>query len=71
MNSSSLNNILEEINKLSEEDKEYLRELIYKQLIESKRESILHRAKEAEANYSADNVKKGSADDLMKDTEND
>ncbi len=65
MSSSSINNILEEIDKLSEDDKEYLRELIYKQLIETKRESILHRAKEAEVNYNTDNVKKGSADNLI------
>ncbi len=71
MNSSSINSILEEIDKLNEDDKEYLRELIYKQLIESKRESILLRAKEAEANYKAGKVKKGSADDLLKDIEND
>ncbi len=71
MNSNAINSILNEIECLNEDDKDYLREIIYKQLVEYKRESILHRAKEAEANYSVNKVKKGSADDLLEDLNND
>ena len=70
MNSNAINSILNEIEGLSEDDKDYLLEIIYKQLVEYKRESILHRAKEAETNYNASSVKKGSADDLFKDLKN-
>ncbi len=65
MNGKAINSILDEIEHLGEDDKDYLREIIYKQLVEYKRESILHRAKEAEINYNAGSVKKGSADDLI------
>jgi len=71
MNGNAINNILSEIEYLSEDDKDYLREIIYKQLVEYKRESILHRAKEAETNYNAGNIKKGSADDLLEGFNND
>ena len=70
MNSNAINSILNEIECLSENDKDYLLEIIYKQLIEYKRESILHRAKEAEINYNAGCVKKGSADDLLESFNN-
>lgn len=71
MDSNAINSILNEIEYLSEDDKDYLREIIYKQLVEYKRESILHRAKEAETNYNAGSIKKGSADDLLEDLNND
>ena len=71
MNSNAINSILNEIEWLSEDDKDYLLEIIYKQLVEYKRESILHRAKEAETNYNTGSIKKGSADDLLKDLKND
>ena len=71
MNSSTINDILNEINRLSEEDKDYLREIILKQLTEQKREKILLRIREAEVNYSSGNVNKGSAEDLLKDIDND
>ncbi len=71
MNSNAINSILNEIEGLSENDKDYLLEIIYKQLVEYKRESILHRAKEAETNYNAGRIKKGSTDDLFGDLKND
>lgn len=71
MNSNAINSILNDIECLSEDDKDYLREIIYKQLVEYKRESILHRAKESETNYNAGSIKKGSTDDLFEDLKND
>ncbi len=71
MNSSTAHNILDEINRLPKEEKDYLREKILKQLTEEKRKEILLRVKEAEVNYSSCKTKTGSADDLLKDLEND
>ncbi len=58
-------------NQLPLEDKEYLLDLIEKQIIEARRDALLARAKEAEQNYTDGNVSKGNASDTMEYLEND
>ena len=58
-------------NELSLVDKEYLLDLIEKQIIEARRDSLLARAKEAEENYHKGNVKRGTIAGLKRDLKND
>lgn len=71
MSSTTLNRLIEDFEELPLEDKEFALELIQKQLIEAKRESIVRRAKEAESNARKGEVKRGSIEDLFRDLEND
>jgi hypothetical protein len=71
MKGTTLNKIIDDFNELPFEDREYAVELMQKQLIEAKRESINRRAKEAETNLKKGRVKRGTIDDLLKDLEND
>lgn len=64
-----LNNIVENFSELSLEDKEYVLDIFHKQIIESRREKLLARAREAEMNLVKGNVKKGSVKDLYEDLE--
>jgi hypothetical protein len=70
MGGTALNRLIEDFNELSVEDREFAVELIQKQLIETKRERIVSRTKEAMANLRKGKVKRGSARDLFKDLEN-
>ena len=47
MNSSNINKVIEEFSHLPPEDKEYVAEIIRKQLIEAKRDRLAERAQEA------------------------
>ncbi len=67
MYSPTIDNILKEINNLPEENKDYLREVILKQLTEQKGEKLLLRIREAESNYSSGETNKGTAEDLLRD----
>jgi hypothetical protein len=71
MQTSVLNNLVEEFQGLPFEDKEYVYNIFEKQLIESRREAILKRAIESKQNYEQGNFKSGSAADLLEDLEND
>jgi hypothetical protein len=71
MKGTTLNKIIDDFNELPFEDREYAVELMQKQLIEAKRESINRRVKEAETNLKKGRVKRGTIDDLLKDLEND
>jgi len=71
MKTTSLNKIIKDFEELSSEDKEYVSELLRKQLIESKRDEIAKRAKTALKNLALGKVKKGTVKDLYKDLEND
>ncbi|OGF58430.1 MAG: hypothetical protein A2Y62_04440 [Candidatus Fischerbacteria bacterium RBG_13_37_8] len=62
---------MEDFNELSLEDREYVIEIINKQLIEAKRDAIAKRVKEARANYKKGKSKTGSAEHLLKDLESD
>jgi len=66
-----LSNMFEGFSKLPLSDKEYFLEVIKKRLIEEKRNQLALRVKEAEENYASRNVKKGNADDFLKDLDDD
>ena len=68
---SDINTFVEEFQGLSLEDQEYVAELIKKQLVESRRQSLVNRVAEARENYRIGRTKSGSIDDLMGDLEND
>ena len=64
-----INAVIENFEKMSLEDKEYVLNILEKHLIESKRERLYERAKEALRNYAEGNVKKGDFEDLLEDLE--
>lgn len=63
----TINQVLQEFDQLSLEDKEYVKETVDKILIEEKREELFRRSEEAMENYKSGNSKVGTASDLMKD----
>ena len=71
MKNTFLNRLVEDFNELTLDDKVYAVQLIQKQLIETKREGITIRAREAMSNLKKGKVKRGSVGDLLKDLEND
>ena len=71
MNNSSINKVIEEFSHLPPEDKEYVAEIIRKQVIEAKRDRLAERAQEARANFQRGSVKTGSLKDLMEDLDSD
>ena len=56
---TKINEVVEGFMGLSSEDKEYAVEIIEKQLMETKRERIAQKAKEATANYRKGRVRAG------------
>ena len=68
---TKINEVVEGFMGLSSEDKEYTVEIIEKQLIETKRERIAERAKEAMANYREGKVRTGNVKELYEDLEGD
>jgi hypothetical protein len=66
-----LDKIIDDFNQLKLEDREYLLEIMKKQLTENRRENLKKRADEALLNYKKGKVKRGSVKDLLKDLEND
>jgi len=71
MSSVSVNKLIEDFEKLSIGDKEYTIDVIKKQLVETKRNAVAKRAKEARANRKKGLVKSGSVEELFKDLESD
>ena len=71
MVTATINEAYSIYNRLPLEDKEYLLDLIEKQIIEARRDAILARAKEAEDNYLKGNIVRGSVDELMEYLGND
>ena len=69
MRISVVSAVIDEFSRLSLEDKEYVAEIIEKQLIEAKREAIGKRAREAMANLKKGVVKEGTVKDLYEDLE--
>ncbi|MCL5991372.1 MAG: hypothetical protein M1419_04650 [Bacteroidetes bacterium] len=67
MQSTMISDIIENFDSLSIEDKEYARELIEKNIIESKREKLVMRVSEAKANYTVNKVKRGGLKELKED----
>jgi len=71
MGNATINKLIEDFSHLSVDDKEYAVEVIKKQLIETKREAIAKRAKEAMANLKKGMVKRGTVKELFKDLDSD
>jgi hypothetical protein len=65
----SLDKVIDDFRKLPLDEKEYVIDIIEKQMIEAKREAISRRAKKAILNLRRGTVKKGSVKDLYKDLE--
>ena len=71
MNNSNINKVIEEFSHLASEDKEYVAEIIRKQVIETKRNRLAERAREAKVNLERGFAKTGSLKDLMEDLDRD
>ncbi len=69
MNVATLNKLIDDFSHLSVEDKEYAIEVVKKQLIEAKRETISKKAKKALSNRNKGKSKTGTLNDLYKDLE--
>jgi len=62
----TINQVLQEIDELSLEDKEYVKENLDKMLNDDRREKLLLMSEEALEDYHAGRSKKGTAKDLFK-----
>jgi hypothetical protein len=71
MDSLSVKKVIEDYQRLSIEDMEYVASIIQKQLIELKRENLAARVQEAKSNYAQGLTKSGSLKELLKDLESD
>lgn len=71
MEGTGIDKVIEEFSHLPLADKEYVLEVITKQIIEAKRETLALRAAEALSNYERGLIKKGSIKDLHEDLESD
>jgi hypothetical protein len=71
MENATLDEVLNEFNRLPLGDKEYVVDVMERQLIEAKREAIAKRARKAMANLRKGAVRKGSVKELYKDLESD
>ncbi|HOF57195.1 MAG TPA: hypothetical protein PLA81_02755 [Syntrophorhabdaceae bacterium] len=71
MSTATVKNLIDEFIHLSLDDKEYVVEIIKKQLIEAKREAIAKREKTAMASFRKKMTKSGTVKELYKDLESD
>jgi len=71
MSTTTLNKIIDDFSHLSIDEKEYVLEMIKKQLIEERRDAIAERAKESMDNLKKGLVKKGTIKELYEDLESD
>jgi hypothetical protein len=69
MATGMLNKVIGDFKKLPLDEKEYVIDIIEKQMIETKREAISRRAKRAILNLSRGAVKRGTVKDLYRDLE--
>ena len=63
----TINKVISELDELPLEDKEYVKKVFDKMLIEARRENILKRSKEVMENFQSGKSKSGSVAELMKD----
>ena len=61
----TVNKVLEEIDQLDIEDRNYIHQILSRRLIDAERSRIAKRAREAEKNYSQGHVRSGSIKDLL------
>jgi phosphoglycerate-specific signal transduction histidine kinase len=71
VSTATVKNLIDEFIHLSLDDKEYVVEIIKKQLIEAKREAIAKREKTAMASFRKKMTKSGTVKELYKDLESD
>ena len=71
MSTKTLNKLIDDFGQLPLDDKEYVVDIVKKQLVEAKRDAIAKKAKEAMDNLKKGLVKKGAVKDLYKDLEGD
>ena len=71
MSNTTLNKLIEDFSHLPLDGREYLIEVIKKQLIEAKRDTIAKRAKDAMTNLKKGEVKTGTVKELYEDLESD
>lgn len=71
MSQPSVNHVIQKFGDLPFEEKEYVAEILKKQLAEERRERLSERVAEAKANYKKGEVKRGTIEDLREDLEND
>jgi hypothetical protein len=67
MTDTDINKVIEEFSHLPPEDKEYVAEIIGKQVVEVKRERLVQRARVARENFEKGEVKTGAIKDLLED----
>ena len=63
----TINGVLDEMEHLDMDDKEYVFSILSKRLVELRRARLSNRVKEAEVNYKTGNVKSGDLKDLWED----
>jgi hypothetical protein len=71
MSNANLNKLIEDFSHLPLDEREYVIEVIKKQLIEAKRDAIAKRAKEAMTNLKKGKIETGTVKDLYEDLESD
>ncbi len=67
---ATVQHIIEDFAHLPLDDREYVVDIVKKQLIDARRDAIAKRANAASSNLKKGAIKKGSAKDLYKDLEN-
>jgi hypothetical protein len=65
----TLQNAIEVVEQLSEEDQAYLIDIIYRRLVEKRREELIQEVAEARQSYRIGQVRRGTIDDLMAELE--
>ncbi|MBU4286940.1 MAG: hypothetical protein L6406_24095 [Desulfobacterales bacterium] len=71
MSNTGVNEVIKEFGELPPEDKEYVAEIIKKQVLELKREMLAQRVEEAKMNFEKGFVKCGGIKELLEDLESD
>jgi hypothetical protein len=71
MSNSNISKVIEEFSHLAPDDKEYVAEIIRKQLIEMKRDRLAERAQEARMNFEKGKAKTGPVEELKEDLDRD
>ena len=71
MYNGKLNIVIESFQQLPLDEREYALDILNKQLIEFRRSGIARRAKEAKSNLKKGRVKRGTAQELLEDLNND
>lgn len=71
MSQTILHKVIEDFNHLSLDEREYVIDVVKKQVIEAKRDAIARRSKEAMANLKKGKIKTGTVKELYEDLESD